>query len=104
MGMCAPGDIFQDKLKKLLGDIEGVKTYINDILVLSKDCFRNHIEQPVMIFGRLIATGLRVDAPNCIFGLKGIPYPCHVITREGIKPDPKKVKGIMDIGRTATTT
>ena len=39
MGMCASGDIFQAKVDKLLGDIEGVKTYIDNILVLSKDSF-----------------------------------------------------------------
>ena len=36
MGMCASGDIFQAKVDKLLGDIEGVRTYIDDILVLRK--------------------------------------------------------------------
>ena len=39
MGMCASGDIFQAKVDKLLGYIEGVRTYIDDILVLSKYCF-----------------------------------------------------------------
>ena len=37
MGMCASGDIFQYKVEKLLGDIEGIKTYIDDRLVSSKD-------------------------------------------------------------------
>ena len=36
MGMCASGDIFQVKLDKLSSDIKGVKTYIDDILVLGK--------------------------------------------------------------------
>ena len=40
MGMCALGDIFQAKVDNLHGDIEGVKMYIDDILVLSKDCFK----------------------------------------------------------------
>ena len=44
MGMCASGDIFQAKVGDLLGDIEGIKTYIGGILVLSKDSFRNRIE------------------------------------------------------------
>ena len=43
MGMCTSGDIFKAKVETLLGDIEGVKTYIDDILILSKDCFGNHI-------------------------------------------------------------
>ena len=36
MGMCASGDIFQSKVDKLFGDIEGVKTYIDDTIVQSK--------------------------------------------------------------------
>ena len=43
MGMCASGDIFQAKVDELLGDTEGVKTYIYDILVLDKDSFESHI-------------------------------------------------------------
>ena len=37
--MYASGDIFQLKVDKLLGGIEGVKTYINDIIVLGKQIF-----------------------------------------------------------------
>ena len=36
MGMCTSGDIFQTKVDELLSDIEGVKTYINDVPVLRK--------------------------------------------------------------------
>ena len=39
IGMCTSGEIFQSKVEKLIGDIKGVKTYINDIIVLSKDIF-----------------------------------------------------------------
>ena len=62
MGMCASGYIFQSKVNELLGDIEGVKIYIDDILVLSKDCFRDHIEHLKMIFGRLHTVDLKVNA------------------------------------------
>ena len=57
-----------------------------------------------MVFGRLHAAGLTVNAPKCSFWLKEITYLGYVITREGIKPDLKKVQGIMDNGQTATTT
>ena len=45
MGMCALGDIFQAKVEELLGDTKGVKTYIDNILTLSKYSFKKHIEQ-----------------------------------------------------------
>ena len=57
-----------------------------------------------MIFGGLRAAHSKVNPPKCSFCLKDIRYLGYVITREVIKPDPKKVQGIMDIGRPATTT
>ena len=102
MGMCNAGDIFQAKLDELLGDIKSVKTYINSILVLRKDRFSNHTEQQRIIFGRFRAVGLKVNSTMCSFVLKEIPYLGYVITWEGIKPDPKIVQEIMDIGRPTT--
>ena len=69
----------------------------------AKDIFEKHIEQLIIIFGRLCAAGLKVNVPTCSFGLKYIPYLGYVITREDIKPDPNKVQGIMDFGRPSTT-
>ena len=64
MGMCTSGDIFQYKIDKLLSDIQGTKTYVDYILVLSKDIFENHIDQLRKIFSRLCAAGLKFNAPK----------------------------------------
>ena len=45
--------ILQTKVYKLLGDIECVKAYINDILVLIEEVFSNHIYQIRVIFAKL---------------------------------------------------
>ena len=70
MGMCTSGDIFQAKVDELLSDIENVIIYINDIIVLKKYCFRNHIERLIIIFGGLRASDLKFNAPKCSFWLK----------------------------------
>ena len=57
-----------------------------------------------MIFGILCDEGLKVNYPKCIFGLKGIPYLGYGKTRKGIKPDPRKLQGIIYIGGPTTTT
>ena len=44
MGMSCSGDVFQAKIDELLGDIEVVKTDINDILVINKGTFDDHLE------------------------------------------------------------
>ena len=96
--MCASGDIFQDNVHELIGDIKGVKTYIDDILISIKDSFEKHIDQQRILFGILHTVGLKVGTSKCSFGLKGILYLGYVITSEGIKPDPKKLQGIVDLG------
>ena len=92
MGIGVFGDIFQTKLDKLLGDIEGIKKYIENVLVLSKDWFRKHIEQLRIIFGGLHTSGLKFNAPKWSFGLKKSLYLGYFITRKGIKPEPKKLQ------------
>ncbi len=105
MGLVSSGgDIFQAKVNELLGDIEGVKAYIDDILVLNKGTFKDHVDQLCTCFQRIRRAGLKINAKKCSFGLKEIPYLDYIITREGIKPDPKKVQGIMDLERPKITT
>ena len=72
MGMCSLGDIFQDKVNKLLGDVEAVKTYIDDILVLSKESFYKHTEKLRIIYGKLNAKYLKLNALKCSFVLNYI--------------------------------
>ena len=50
MGMVISGDVFQSKMYDLIGDIEGVKTYIDDILCVRKNSFAQHITQLEEIF------------------------------------------------------
>ena len=52
----------------------------------------------------LRASGLKINAPKCSFGLKESPYLRYVTTRCWIKPDPKKLQGIMDLSRPTMTT
>ena len=64
MGMCASGDIFQAEVGEPIGDIECVNTYIDDIIVLCKDSFEKQKEHLIILFGRLRATGLKLNAPK----------------------------------------
>ena len=45
MGMVMSVDIFQAKVNKLLGNIEGLKAYIDNTLVLNKGNFADCVEQ-----------------------------------------------------------
>jgi hypothetical protein len=98
------GDIFQAKVNELLGDIEGLYAYIDDILLTTKGSFDEHLQQLRTCFQRFRNAGLKVNAKKCSLGLKEIPYLGYIITREGVVPDPKKIQGIVDLERPITTT
>ena len=102
MGMVISGDVFQSKMYNLIGDIKGVRTYINDILCIEKGSFAQHIKQLEEIFRRFHKAGLKVNAANCSFRLKEIPYLGYIISVDGVKPDPKKIQGIMDLTKPQT--
>ena len=105
MGMCMSGGIFQAKIYEILHYIEVFKTYIDDIMVLNKDGFPIHIiEQLKVILDRIWRSGLKVNTPKFVFGLKYMHCLVYVITQEGIKNDRRKVQGIMDIVCPNTTT
>ena len=90
MGMVISGDVFQSKMYNLIGDIEGVRTYINDILCIGKNSFEEHMKQLEEIFRRFLKAGLKVNAAKCSFGLKEIPYLGYIISEDSVKPDPKR--------------
>ena len=91
MGLCDSGDTFRAKVDKIIGDIEGVKAYINDILVLGKVIFSQRIYQLRDIFYILHSSVLKLNNPNCRFWLKEIHCLGYIITWEGVKPDLKKL-------------
>ena len=62
----------------------------------------DHITQLEEIFRRFQKAGLKVNAAKYKFGLKEIPYLGYIITMEGVKPDPKKIQGIMDLNKPQT--
>ena len=70
MGIYASGYIIQAKVYNILVDIDGLKTCIDDILVLRKEFLSKHTDQIRVIFSRLCYAGMKANAPKFIFGLK----------------------------------
>ena len=86
MGMVISADVFQSKVYDLIGDIEGVRTYIDDILCIGNGSFEEHLSQLREILRRFQKAGLKVNAPKCSFGLQEIPYLGYIISKKGLRP------------------
>ena len=67
MGIAGYPDIFQGKMLQLMMALEYLKTYLDDLLVLSKSTFLDHPEKlrPVLI--GLQEAGLKINAAKSKF-------------------------------------
>ena len=104
MGVACSPDIFQAKIYELLGDIEGTKAYIDDILVVKKGSFDEHLEQLEEIFRRCQKANLKLNPSKCRFGLNEIDYLGYIVTPTGVQPNPKKIQAIQALSRPKTVT
>ena len=93
---CAP-DIFQDKIYSLMKGLEFIQYYLDDLLILSNELCDDHLSKVEMTLQRLHKTGLRVRAKKCKFARPELEYLGYLITREGVKPMPKKTKAMLEI-------
>ena len=97
MGLCNSPDIFQEKMSELIADLEHVRTYIDDLLVISNGTYEDHLIKLDKVLKRLREAGLKVNAKKSFFAESKLEYLGFLITRNGIMPLPKKVEALQNI-------
>ena len=95
MGASNAPDIFQAKMGSLFQDLEYVRAYIDDLLILSKGTFEDHLDKLDKVLRRLQDKRLRINAPKSTFATDEIEYLGYTLTRDGIKPQQEKVSAIL---------
>jgi hypothetical protein len=70
--------------------------YIDDILIFSPT-FEAHIKDVETVFNRLAEANLQLKPTKCHFLQKELVYLGHLVTADGLRPDPLKVKAILEM-------
>ena len=97
MGLCNSPDIFQEKMSTLMYDLEYVRAYIDDLLIITKSSWSDHLTKLDEVLQRLKDAGLKINANKSFFGRHELEYLGYWITRHGVQPIPKKVEAIQNI-------
>jgi hypothetical protein len=87
MGLCNIPDIFQEKMSTLMEDLEYCRAYIDDLLILSRGDWEQHLEHLEKVLAK---AGLKVNAKKSFFGKTELEYLGYWISSNGIQPVPKK--------------
>ena len=92
-GLCNGPSTFQRLMEVVLNGLvwSSCFVYIDDVLVCSNS-FSDHLKYLDEVFGWLRDANLKLKAKKCLFLREQVPYLGHIVTRDGIKPDPKKTK------------
>ena len=94
-GLSTSGNWFTRMIHILLSGIESkfAVAYLDDILVFS-ETFEDHITHLNEVFTRLSNAKLSLNRKKCHFVKPEVEYLGHIVSPEGIKPNPEKTRAI----------
>jgi hypothetical protein len=95
MGIEGSSDILQGKMSQLMMVLEYVKAYLDDLLVISKSTFMDHLEKLRLVLIELQEAGLKVNAAKSKFCALETKYLGYSLSREGITTQTKKKDAIL---------
>jgi hypothetical protein len=72
-----------------------VLVFFDDILIYSKS-WEDHVWHVDKVLQLLNEIQIYAKPSKCFFGLKEVEYLGHIVSHEGVKVDPKKIKAMMD--------
>ncbi|KAK2709159.1 hypothetical protein QYM36_012977 [Artemia franciscana] len=89
-------DEFQKKMEEAFEGLEGIRILVDDILVYGKNR-EVHDQRLSAVLRRARKKGIRFNSEKCEFSKDKVKYFGHIISRDGIKPDPEKIRAIQDM-------
>ena len=81
-------------LRKIKGKF--ILVYLDDIIIFSKN-YEEHLQYLQQVFDCLEEANLKINPEKCHFCNKKIQFLEHVINKKGVKPDPAKIKKIVNM-------
>ena len=95
MGIQNSPDIFQERMSTLMEELEYVRAYIDDLLVITNDSYEDHLRKVRNVLEKLQEVNLKVNLVKSHFAQDEVEYLGYILTRYGIKPMPQKVSAIL---------
>ena len=101
-GISVAPEEFECKLQEKLSDLEGTHVLRDDILVVGygdtvEEAEKNHDENLRKVLNRARQVNLKLNSKKMSLKKTEVKFMGHVISRDGLKPDPDKVKAVKDM-------
>ena len=96
---------FQWLMETCLGEfhLQWCIIYLDDIIIFSK-IPKEHITRLTAVFEKLAEAGLKLKPSKCEFFKWQLAYLGHIVSKDGVKTDPKKILATVKWPRPSTVT
>ena len=96
-GLCNAPGTFQRMMDTVLGDerFTSCLVYLDDIIVYGRS-YEEHQERLALVLRYIDAVGLKIKLKKCTFGQKRLSVLGHVVSAQGVEPDPEKIKAVAE--------
>ncbi|KAJ7986493.1 hypothetical protein DPEC_G00340450 [Dallia pectoralis] len=86
---------FQRLMEKAVGDMNllEVLVYLDDLIVFGRT-LEEHEERLLKVLDRLAEVGLKISFDKCQFCLPKVKYLGHIVSANGVSPDPAKIEAV----------
>ena len=90
-GIKSAPEIYQRIMDNMLEGIEGARAIMDDILIAGKDKIMK------AVVARATEWNLKLNFDKCQIKQRQVKYVGHLVTNNGLKPDPNKVKAMREM-------
>jgi hypothetical protein len=92
-GLRNAGNTFQRRMDRILGGLDFVFAYLDDVIVASRSD-TEHLHHLHLLFQRLQAAGLVINREKCVFGVAAVEFLGHHVLAAGTAPITSNVAAI----------
>ena len=96
-GLCNAPGTFERLMETVLRGMQWERAvlYLDDIIIFSKD-ISQHLERLEEVLQRLKNANLTLKPSKCHFFKKQVEFLGHIVSEEGVKTDPMKIKAVQE--------
>ena len=94
MGICTAPDEFQRRMQQLLGDLDYVRVYLDDVLIIGTTNLEDHLRQLRTVFTRFQEHHMQINALKSRFAVPETEYLGFRLSQHGVSPLPDKIRAV----------
>lgn len=108
-GISPAPEIFQRKLHEAVEGLNGVRVLADDVLIFgcgdsNEEALRDHNNNLNNFLKRMSETNIKLNKDKIRLCQSTVKFFGHILTPEGVKPDPDKIRSIVQMSRPTNVT